>query len=154
MKHDETRTLHSRPCGWYLIHHCGCSRAGWGCGSRRPCCCLCNSLSGTWLHLGSRILCRKSMDAGTLGISQLLSPVLCAALLSRALLSSLLLRPPLTASGSGCSHGIRSQLYIRKDKSIPLDHFATLNCNRLAEHWSRVCAGMKLSVFGAWVNSC
>src|SRR5580704_68082 len=92
-EHDETRTLHSCPCGWYIIHHCGCSRAGWGCGSRRARCRICNALPGTRLFLDSRLLRRCGLGAGTLGLSRLLSPVLCAALLPCALLSSLL-RPP------------------------------------------------------------
>ena len=149
-EHDETRTLHSRPCGWYFIHHCGCSRAGWGCGSRRARCRICNALPGTGLRMGSRLLFRCLLGAGTMGVSRLLSPVLCASLLSCALLSSLLW-PPLTATGSGCSHGFRSQLHICKNKSIALDHFSTFNCNRLAEHRARVGAGVKLAVLSALI---
>jgi len=96
-EHDETRTLHSCPCGWYFIHHCCCSRAGWGCGSRRPRCGVCNAIPWTGLRLGSRLLCRTEMGAGTLGISRLLSSLLWAALLPCALLSSLL-RAPLSPS--------------------------------------------------------
>jgi hypothetical protein len=149
-EHDETRTLHSCPCGWRFIHHCGCSRAGWGCGSRRPRCGVCNAMPGTGLHLGSRLLCRSGLDAWTLGVSQLLSPLLCAALLPCALLSSLL-RTPLTATVSGCSHGFRRQLHIRKDESIAFDHFSTFNCNWLAEHRTSVGAGVEFAILRARV---
>lgn len=103
MNDDETRTLYSCPCGWYFVHHCGCACAGWGCGSRRARgCSVWDGLPGTGLCVGSRLLCRTCVVSGTLGVSQLLSPllssVLCASLLPCALLPSLLprTRPPLS----------------------------------------------------------